>query len=384
MPLPLLSRFLANAVDIVSPPFRSARSTPRRSAAKAASKNLVLRKIQLTDSEDEEQVKLRELESGSESDVKPAARKGKGKARAISSSPEEEDDYSIKAEDDDVKMGSVSGSEEDEDAGVKKARALARKLKTTLESSSKSKGKGKAVDAAEVGKSVTRMLKGKGKATASSGASSPASFEVVIDKGGRRPSKKVAESRGSSVSNGRGRSTTASRRSTAAFLSSSDDESDVSDFAPSANAEDEDEDESEYDEDADASMDDVSETGSGGVPPSIDEESEDDLKPKKKKSKPTVKEEVLDELEQLDEEDLDGEEVAKKLKKKDRKIVPLRKGAVITKEDKKALKKMNNVRTDCSTAASTAAVDATCTRSSAKHRSTFRRITLSSRRVGTS
>ncbi|GAA5965494.1 hypothetical protein JCM8115_005772 [Rhodotorula mucilaginosa] len=325
----------------VKPRAGSTRSTPRRSAAKAASKNLVLKRIQLTDSEDEKRVESRssEPEVDSDSDVKPVTRKGKGKARAISS---DEEDYSVKAEgegEEDVVMDGESGSEEDE--GVKKARALARKLKTTLAGSSKSKGKGKAVDAEKVGKSVTRLLKGKGKAVQSSGTSSPAS---LYD--GRRPSKKVVDSR-TAKGKGRSRSTTTSRLSTAALPTDSEDDSDVSDFAPGDDDdEDGEEDGSIYDDETgDVSMDDASVTGSEVATASVDLESEDDLKPKKKvKSKVKDEEDLLDELDALDAL-ADAAEDAKttaKNAKKARKVVPVRKGAVVTKEDKKALKKMSN------------------------------------------
>lgn len=297
-----------------------------------------MKKIQLTDSEDEQLVKSRssEPEPDSDSDVKPVTRKGKGKARAISS---DEDDYSVKAEEEeDVDMDGEPGSDEDE--GVKKARALARKLKTTLADSSKSKGKGKAVDAEKVGKSVTRLLKGKGKAVESSGGSSTAAFDD-----GRRPSKKVVDSR-TAKGKGRSRSTTASRLSTAALPTDSEDDSDVSDFAPGDDDDDEEEEDgSVYDgEDGDVSMDDASVTGSEVGTASVDLESEDDLKPKKKaKSKVKDEEDLLDELDALDAL-ADAAEDAKTTAKKARKVVPVRKGAVVTKEDKKALKKMSNVR----------------------------------------
>ncbi|BGP54753.1 hypothetical protein JCM8202_003260 [Rhodotorula sphaerocarpa] len=329
----------------------SARSTPRRSAAKNASKNLVLKKIQLTDSEDEEQVKLRVAEPDSDSDVKPAGRrskgKGKGKARAVLD--DDEDDYAVKAEqsDEDEAMGDPSEPEEDEDEGVKKARALAERLKSSLGDSTastgkgKSKGKGKAAEPSEVGKSLTRALKGKGKAV-DSGVSSPASFEVVIDTSARRAPRKSTQSVASSASKGRSRSTTASRRSTAALPSDSSDDSDASVFAPDADNDDED-DESEYDQEEDVSMDDASDAGSDSMLASVDEESEDDLKPKKKKTSPAkVKEEMEDALLQLAEENLEADEITKKLKKKERRVVPLRKGAHVSKEDKKALRKMSN------------------------------------------
>ncbi|GAA5869892.1 hypothetical protein JCM3774_000522 [Rhodotorula dairenensis] len=316
----------------------SARSTPRRSAAKAASKNLVLKKIQLTDSEDEEQVKLRTIESDSDSDVKPATRKGKGKARAISS---DEEFHSVKAEDEDededAAMDGGSGSE-DEDEGVRKARALARKLKTTLAGSTKSKGKGKAVDAEKVGKSVTRMLKGKGKAVESSGASSPASFTD-----GRRPSRKETESR-TSRANGRSRSTTASRLSTAALLSDSEDDSDVSDFAPGDDGDDDDEDddESTYEEDGDTSMDDVSTAGRAIGTANVGVNRDDDEKPKKKKAESKVKqEELLDELDELAQLNEDATAAPKKTKKA-RKVTSTRKGAHVSKEEKKSLRKLSN------------------------------------------
>ncbi|GJN89734.1 hypothetical protein Rhopal_002723-T1 [Rhodotorula paludigena] len=311
----------------------SSRGTPRRSAAAAASKNLVPKTYKLTDSEAEASAATDSAE-----DVKPAIKnKGKGRAIVLSSDDDDDDEFvqPKKAEDEDEdeedQLMSDRGGDDDEDPGVVKARELAKKLKGTLSSSASKKGKGKASDAAEVGRSVSRLLKGKGKARARS----------VSDDEDRKPrSKKVATSKGKGKAKPR----------KVAPPSSDSDDSDGSDFAPSASSA-----HSDFDEDAEMTADDLLVDGESGSEAAetmsgVDAESEDDLKPKKKKKATGWKKKDQDEddaaekeLERADGEGEEGDEAGVGKKKKKNKV-PLRKGAEFSKADKKALRKMTNAQ----------------------------------------
>ncbi|GAA6012147.1 hypothetical protein JCM10207_005148 [Rhodosporidiobolus poonsookiae] len=310
-----------------------ARSTPRRSAAAAASKKLSqpAQVLHLTESEPET--------ASDTEEVKALRRAAKGKGRAVvPASTDEEgglfqpDDADEQDELEDVKVADEEDSDE-EDAGVKKARALAkelvkksiaRSLELDAAAAKTDKGKGKAKNnGKEVGQKLARALKGKGRAV-----HPDSTDEEDVKPLDRRTSKKVASSRASSASavgkKGKGKARRVSPSSDSDF----DDESD---FAPEAS-------ESEED-DADSLMDDASNADAQSVVGSVKQEdegsevdfdvsgadSEEDAKPKKKKGKKAKKDEK---------EEKDG--------KKKRVKVPLRKGAHITAADKKAMRKMDN------------------------------------------
>ncbi|BGO98487.1 DNA repair protein rad16 [Rhodotorula toruloides] len=307
----------------------SSRTTPRRSAAAAASKKLVLPTFQLTDSEEEE--------------VKLSKRAAKGKGRAIvestassdnGGSADEYDASSVKDEvkDEDEDELMMDDDDDEEDAGVKKARELAKKLKSSLSKSTPDKGKGKAVDAEDLARSVSRSLKGKGRAR------SP-SFEVVIEE--RKPTRKERESRTPSSVKGKSKAKASTPRRVAP-PSDSDSDSEGSVFAPSASSahsEDEDED---WDAEAEAAEMDVEEE-EGSEAFELDE-SEEEEKPKKNKDKEKAKKKAKKVKDEEDEEKLPAEGGVgdEELKKKKKEKVAPRKGAVITKEEKKALKKMSH------------------------------------------
>ncbi|GAA5937456.1 DNA repair protein RAD16 [Sporobolomyces koalae] len=282
----------------------SSRSTPRRSASMAASKKLTesaesirrgnLDFMELSDDGDQDQKPIKaEVEEESEEEVvqKLSARdKGKGKARMIVDSDDEEDlkpgIVELGADDDeDELMG-----DQDEDPGVAKARALAKNLKGKLSG-------------------------GLGRANAGSRSRNQS--------GSTTPSIKSSKSKGKAK----------------AIVESSSDEEDVSDFAPpsgsGSDAEDDDYDEDELaaeeeteasvkaesdGEDEKMSIVDQGEQDDEGV---LDDDDEATTRKKKKSKKGKV-----------------GEENAKP--KKERTKVPLRKGAVVTKHDKKMLKELSN------------------------------------------
>ncbi|GAA5863239.1 hypothetical protein JCM1840_002519 [Sporobolomyces johnsonii] len=282
-------------VEVVNEPPRG-RSTPRRSAATAASRRL---------SQSAQVLDLSFSSSSSEDeDFKLAkrARKGKGKATIIS-----DDEAEVKGESEDEVRMEVDDDDEEEDAGVKKARDLARKLKGSL-----AMGKAQASDGASVAQSVSRAFKGKGRAVKSE---SP-SFVLVVDAGEKRPSRKVAESKRSKASKP-GKS-----NGKAKALSSDDDDSDGSEFvAPSVSSTgasdvelaDEELDELDLAIEAAYGSDDLS---------ALSDEMEEEAKPKKKKG--------------------DKGKGKDKLKKKEKTVVPVRKGAHVSKADKKAMKDMTN------------------------------------------
>ncbi|GAA5920023.1 hypothetical protein JCM1841_000383 [Sporobolomyces salmonicolor] len=279
----------------------SGRSTPRRSAATAASRRL---------SQSAQVLDLSSSSSSSEDeDVKfeKRARKGKGKATVISD--DEFDEFTQEAEvkgEFDSEDAMVVDDDEEEDAGVKKARDLARKLRGSL-----AMGKGKASDGAAMAKSISRALKGKGPAVKSQ---SP-SFELVVVADEKRPSKKVAESKRSRAAK------PARSNGKAKALSTDDDDSDGSEFAPSISSTgasdvelaDEELDELDLAIEAAYGSDDLS---------ALSDEMDEVANPKKKKN--------------------DERKGKDKLKKKEKIVVPIRKGADVSKADKKAMKDMTN------------------------------------------
>ncbi|GAA5886543.1 hypothetical protein JCM5296_005323 [Sporobolomyces johnsonii] len=276
------------------------RSTPRRSAATAASRRL---------SQSAQVLDLSFSSSSSEDeDFKLAkrARKGKGKATIISDD-EFDHEAEVKGESEDEDRMEVDDDDEEEDAGVKKARDLARKLKGSL-----AMGKAQASDGASVAQSVSRALKGKGRAVKSE---SP-SFVLVVDAGEKRSSRKVAESKRSKASKP-GKS-----NGKAKALSSDDDDSDGSEFVASSVSStgasdvelaDEELDELDLAIEAAYGSDDLS---------ALSDEMEEEAKSKKKKN--------------------DKGKGKDKLKKKEKTVVPVRKGAHISKADKKSMKGMTN------------------------------------------
>ncbi|CEQ40631.1 SPOSA6832_02274 [Sporobolomyces salmonicolor] len=292
-------------VEVDEKPPRSAagsgRSTPRRSAATAASRRL---------SQSAQVLDLSSSSSSSEDeDVKfeKRARKGKGKATVISD--DEFDEFTQEAEvkgEFDSEDAMVVDDDEEEDAGVKKARDLARKLRGSL-----AMGKGKASDGAAMAKSISRALKGKGPAVKSQ---SP-SFELVVAADEKRPSKKVAESKRSRAAK------PARSNGKAKALSTDDDDSDGSEFAPSISSTgasdvelaDEELDELDLAIEAAYGSDDLS---------ALSDEMDEVANPKKKKN--------------------DEGKGKDKLKKKEKIVVPIRKGADVSKADKKAMKDMTN------------------------------------------
>ncbi|GAA6004678.1 hypothetical protein JCM11491_002191 [Sporobolomyces phaffii] len=296
----------------------SSRTTPRRSASLAASKRMTdsVEKQKkdpflVSDQEDVDMdVEARGAGSEEEDDVVKAKRsKVKGKGKMAVESVDDEDDFKpgiVEIDEHDADM--MDDDEEVVDAGVLKARALARGLKGKL--AAKGKGKAKATDGEEVAKSISRALKGKGKAVDSgSGRSTPSRASTAKGKG----KKKIIEDSSSS-------------------------EEDVSDFAPpSGNGSDDDDD--DFDEDELAAE---NETETEAVKEESDgedekmnlvaeEEDDDDEAANKKKKSKKGKEKVTDQEE-------------KELKKKNRAKVPLRKGAHISKHDKKLMKDFTNAQ----------------------------------------
>ncbi|GAA6046472.1 hypothetical protein JCM3770_004939 [Rhodotorula araucariae] len=315
------------------------RSTPRRASAAKANRNLVLPVYKLTDTEDEASVKGAESSDDDEEDGKPLV---KGKSRAIVLSSDDEEDYKPKKEvaedagdaEEDQLMSAAASEDDDEDAGVRKARELAKKLKRTLAAATKQdkKGKGKAVDADEVARGIARKLKGKARAV------SPVDEEEEDDRGAVDARKPTRKERAATETGEKGKKAKARLPRKVVAPKSSDDDSDGSAFAPDEASESG----SDYDEAAeeDEEMDDDLGSGSEVVEAS-DVGEEEDVKPKKKKNGWKKKEAAEDDKaeKELAAAEGDGDGVGKK-RKKDK--VPVRKGAVISKADKKALKKMTN------------------------------------------
>ncbi|BGP23778.1 DNA repair protein rad16 [Rhodotorula toruloides] len=308
----------------------SSRTTPRRSAAAAASKKLLMPTFHLTDSEEEE------------AEAKSLRRAAKGKGRAIvESTASSENGASADEHDASSVKGEVKDEEDeymvddDEDAGVKKARELAKKLKSSLTKSTPSKGKDKVVDADDLARLVSRSFKGKGRAR------SP-SFELVIEE--RKPTRKERESRMPSSVKGKGKSKAKASTRRVAPPSDSDSDSEGSAFAPSASSAHSEEEDEDWEAES-AEMDVDEEEGSEAF--ELDD-SEEEEKPMKKKEKSMMKKEKPKAKQFKDEEDEEklpaegGEDERKDLKKKKKEKVPPRKGAPISKEEKKALKKMSH------------------------------------------
>lgn len=352
--VPLITLGLATERSLTEFGGNSRRTTPRRSASLAASKRLKhpAQVLHLTESESEV--------SGSEDEVISSARrsaKGKGRAKIIDTTDEEGDAF-VKDEQDEL---DDDDDEDEEDAGVKQVRELAKKAAALsrqmdvagLAMSAGGKGKAKAQ---EVGKCISRALKGKGKAILPPSSSDedekedvkPQDFDIVIDVKRTGKGKKASTSRASSTSastKGKGKARRIHPPET------SDDDSDGSAFDPDAAEE------SDGDDDADSLMDELdgseksvkaegeSELDLSGA------ESDEDAKPKKKKKtkapspkgrKGKGKAKVgAEDGEEIKEED---EEEGGKRKKKEKIKVPLRKGAHISAKDKKEMKGMSNVR----------------------------------------
>ncbi|GAA5974681.1 hypothetical protein JCM5350_001246 [Sporobolomyces pararoseus] len=285
----------------------STRSTPKRSASLLAhkkmtesvekQKNQLLRDAQdlqdLKSLKNQQQLGLDESEEEEEVVGRNKKKLDKGKGKMfIENDEEEEEDYKpriTELDDDDEDQMMVDSEEEEEvDPGVLKARALAKGLKGKLAAASsklkaKEKGKGKVRTSSstgdEVAKKISRALKGKGKA------------KIVQDS------------------------------------SDESSEEDVSDFAPpstGAGSEDDDEDEDELDLEAENDTDAVKEESEDEKMSLIDDDEDDEEAQKKKKKK--VKKETQE----------------KELKKKEKIKVPLRKGAHISRHDKKMMKDMTN------------------------------------------
>jgi len=236
--------------------------------------------------------------------------KGKGKGKMIiESEVSDQEEFKVGLQEleelsaeDDVEMDL---DEETSDPGVARARALAKGLKGKL-SKGGGKGKGKALDGKEVAKSVSRALKGKGKAV-----------DSVSGSGRSTPSR---------ARKGKGKARVIRD-------DSSSDEDDVSDFAPPTVDGSEDEEEDEYDEEeveAEESDHIKEEEESEDEKMSIVEDEEE--VPKKKKKTTGGREKDTREVK---------EEKARQ--KKERVKVPLRKGAHISKHDKKMMKDFTNV-----------------------------------------
>lgn len=129
-----------------------------------------------------------DLSEVDDDDIKPIRSKGKGKAKAtIQSDSDSEQERKMDYEDDKDQLGD-STDDEDIKEEVGKVRAIARALK------GESKKPIEGAKAKEVGKSITRLLKGKGKASPSTSsniasATSP-HFEIVIPS---RPNSSAAK-----------------------------------------------------------------------------------------------------------------------------------------------------------------------------------------------
>ncbi|GAA5963246.1 hypothetical protein JCM3765_005774 [Sporobolomyces pararoseus] len=302
----------------------STRSTPKRSASLLANKRMIestekqnnqllkdqvqdlqlsqqtTPNVELSDEEEEEEV----IGRRGNGKRRKSDLKGKGKMFIDQDSADEEEDYKPRITElddqdpEDDMMIDAEEEEEETDPGVLKARALARGLKGKLAAaSSKGKGKGKASSRAttttnssangeEMAKRISRALKGKGKA------------KIVQDSS-----------------------------------DDSDSEEDVSDFAPpSTGAESDDDEEDELDLEAENDTDTVKEEEGESEDEKmslIDDDDDEDAQKKKKKKKATKGKEK----EETEEKDL---------KKKEKIKVPLRKGAHISRHDKKMMKDMTN------------------------------------------
>jgi len=326
------------------------RTTPRRKSAAAASKKLVPVTYKLTDTEDEAHA-VKELDTGSsEEDVKPkpkltrrgSSNKGKGRAIIISSDDDDEG-YTLKkdeAQGDEDQLMSAAAADEDEDPGVRKAHELAKKLKSTLAAAQKDKkGKGKAVDADKLASGLVRTLKGKGKARVASPSPSSSGDTGAVDE--RKPTQKER-----AAAKGKGKAKAPARPRKVAPPPDSSDDSDHSAFAPADS--DSGSDYDELAEDDDDALDDDLGSASEALDLDFDDATTDeDVKPKKKKKKASAvkKQEDAEDAaaeKELDKASAEGVDGVGKKKKKDK--VPLRKGAHMTKEDKKAMKKLSNVR----------------------------------------
>ncbi|GAA5823589.1 hypothetical protein JCM11251_000689 [Rhodosporidiobolus azoricus] len=313
------------------------RTTPRRSASLAASKKLSLpaQVLNLTESEPEAE------ETDEEVKFSRRAAKGKGRAVVASTTDEEGGDYKMEEEEKDTVKQEEGDSDSDgeEDPGVRRARELARKLVAKAVADSlelDSKKPNKDVKAEEVGRSLSRKLKGKGRAVRplsddEEGDVKPR-LEIFVDEK-KKPAKKAAASKASSASS----AAKGKKPRRVAPLSSSDDDSDGSAFEPDAASESEEDDDDysvgasgESETGGDAKMaaelagEEESEFDLSGL------DSEEDVKPKKKKGKLAASGIRTD-----------GKE-DKRFGKKEKIKVPLRKGAHVSAKDKKEMKGMSN------------------------------------------
>ncbi|GAA5832025.1 hypothetical protein JCM3766R1_003691 [Sporobolomyces carnicolor] len=287
----------------------SSRGTPRRSASLAASKKMSdsvehQRDQILREAQDLHDLRMKN-EDSDEDDLTARGRKDKGKGKMVIES-DADDDFKpgiVELDDDDEVMQNDDDDEEEVDPGVVKARALARGLKGKLAAAkANGKGKGKAVDGEEVAKKISRALKGKGKAT----------DEDATSRSGRSTPSRGAKGKGK-----------------AKIIEDSDSsEEDVSDFAPPSrdgsedDDDDFDEDEFEAENETETDADVVKEESENETMSIVEEEDDDDAQKKKKKTKKDKDE--------------------KAMKKKERVKVPLRKGAHISKHDKKLMKDFTN------------------------------------------
>ncbi|GAA6031112.1 hypothetical protein JCM8097_004009 [Rhodosporidiobolus ruineniae] len=324
---------LAMDVDELPTP-RSGRSTPRRSAAAAAQKRFKqpAQVLNLTASEDDS--------TASEDEAVEAQRRAaKGKGRAVIPDTDEDEglqqEEGIKGEEDDVEM-SVKDEADEDDENVRKVRAIAASLARSREldasstpmsrsTSSGSAGKkAKSKKAEEVGRSLSRQLKGKQRAIRPSSdddsdADVKPRFEVVIE---QKPRKKAAAS-------AKGKKSFSSRRIAPPSDSSGDSDGSVFEASESESEEDDEEMEDELDASS-AGGDPDAELDLSGV------ETDEDVKPKKKPKAPKAKGKGK-KGEEAVEAGPDGVE-----KKKERVVVPPRKGAHISKEDKKRMKDLDH------------------------------------------
>lgn len=290
----------------------SSRSTPRRSASLAAHKKMSdsverQRNQLLQDAQDLHDMRLKNDRNDSEESDQDVVQtklldKGKGKMFIPDEDEEEEEETKPKIaelddDEEDDYMQDQDQDDENEDPGVVKARALARGLKGKLAEASKAKGKARSTNGKDVAKRVTSALKGKGKAADAESSRSGRSTPSRISKG--KGKARIVEDSDSS-------------------------EEDISDFAPPSEtgSDDEDEaddfDEEDYEAEKDAVKD---EEDSADEKLSLLEEDEDsDSQKKKKQSKKGQDKEA----------------------KKERVKVPLRKGAHISRSDKKMMKDFTN------------------------------------------
>lgn len=265
------------------------RTTPKRQAAALASTKLKLPPL-LDASSDLSDVEMSPV----------IASKGKGKEVIVLSSDSENEDF-----EDDSELENLSDRD-----GARKARTLAKALKSVAPPNAKGKGKG--VDSKEVGKSLTRMLKGKGKASSSSAPPSATrkyDFEVVVTQ--KRP--KIAGSSVASSSTSKKSKSTKAAAKEVLILSSGSESAYESDKASS-------------DADSDSEVEDVKPEVEGGD--SVEEE--DDM------FRVVTDEEVVKKkLEKL--------EALQKMGKKESDKPTPRAGAKISLETKKEMKKMTKV-----------------------------------------